>query len=128
MSCVISVAPGQDLARQPGPTFWWWDQGHSRARLSWQTTMWPIAVVYEALDPNATYVVRSTGAGQALLRINGERVAPTVDGKKMGEFKEFPVDSKFLKDRRLVLTWDRPTNEGIAQLAREIPAWRKSGC
>lgn len=100
-----------DGDRAPQPTFWWWDQGKSRARLSWQTTMWPIAVVYEGLDPGATYVVRSTGYGQALLRINGERVVPSIDGKQMGEFKEFPVDSKFVKDRKLTLTWDRPAGE-----------------
>lgn len=110
---VVHLDPeyGPVLTRQPGITFWWWDEGKSRARLSWQVTSWPTAVVYEALDPNAKYIVRSTGAGQALLRINGERVEPTVDGKEMGEFKEFPVAAKYLKDRRLVLTWDRPTNE-----------------
>ncbi len=100
-----------DREEAPQPTFWWWDQGKSRARLSWQTTMWPAAVVYEGLDPSATYVVRSTGYGQALLRMNGERVAPTLDGKQMGEFKEFPVDPKFVKDRTLRLTWDRPAGE-----------------
>jgi len=94
------------------PTFWWWDEGKSRARLSWQATLWPEAVVYEGLDPAASYVVRSTGYGQALLRLNGERVQPVVDGKEMGEFKEFVVPSKYVKDRKLVLTWDRPTGEG----------------
>lgn len=92
-----------DGDRAPQPTFWWWDQGKSRARLSWQTTMWRIAVVYKGLDPGATYVVRSTGYGQALPRINGERVVPSIDGKQMGKFKEFPVDSKFVKDRKLTL-------------------------
>jgi hypothetical protein len=101
--------PGSE--RRPEPTFWWWDQGKSRARLSWQATMWPRAVEYEGLDPNATYVVCSTGYGQALLRMNGERVLPTLDGKEMGEFKEFPVAARHIKDRKLVLTWDRPTDE-----------------
>jgi len=100
-----------ESAKTPEPTFWWWDQGKSRARLSWQTTMWPVAEVYDGLDQRATYVVRSSGYGQALMRINGERVAPSIDGKEMEEFKEFPVNSKFLKDRKLVLTWDRPTGE-----------------
>lgn len=99
-------------ARQPQPTFWWWDEGKSRARLSWQATMWPHSVVYEGLDPKGSYVVRSTGYGQALLRLNGERVEPTVDGKEMGEFKEFVVPSKYVKDRKLTLTWDRLNNEG----------------
>jgi hypothetical protein len=101
-----------ERSRAPQPTFWWWDEGMSRARLSWQTTMWPAAMVYEALDPNASYVVRSTGFNHALLRINGERVDPVIDGKKMGEFKEWRVDPKYLKGGRLVLTWDRPADEG----------------
>ncbi len=100
-----------DSPRHPTPTFWWWDQGKSRARLSWQVTMWPAAMVYEGLSEHGRYVVRSSGFGQALLKINGERVTPTVDGKQMGEFKEFPVDPKYLAGRRLVLTWDRPQHE-----------------
>lgn len=100
-----------DSPKQPEPTFWWWDEGKSRARLSWQVTMWPIAMVYEGLSGNGTYVVRSSGFGQALLRINGELVAPALDGKEMGEFKEFPVAPEFLKHGRLVLTWDRPKGE-----------------
>jgi len=105
-----NVEAGQESARQPEPTFWWWDEGKSRARLTWQVTMWPIAVVYEALDPDATYIVRSTGAGQALLRMNGERVEPSFEARAMG-LKGFAVAPKYLKERKLVLTWDRPTNE-----------------
>jgi hypothetical protein len=30
---------------------------------------------------------------------------------KMGEFKEFPVDPKFLKSGRIVLTWDKAVGE-----------------
>jgi hypothetical protein len=102
---------GPELEERPQPTFWWWDQGKSRARLSWQVTLWPTALVYEGIDPDADYAVRSTGYGQALLRINGERVEPTLNGTQMGEFKQFPVASRFVKSRKLVLTWDRPQNE-----------------
>ena len=104
--------------RPSGPTFWWWNDGKSRARLSWQVTQWPTAIVYAGIDPNATYRVRTSGYGQALLRINDERVEPTLNGKQMGEFKEFPVAPKYLKDRKLVLTWDPPWNE-------ENLNWRK---
>ncbi len=97
--------------RGPEPTFWWWDSGRSRARLSWQTTMWPARMVYEGLDPRGTYVLRTGGYGQSLVRMDGQRVAPTVDRKKMGEFKEFAVSQEFVKDGRLVLTWDLPTDE-----------------
>jgi hypothetical protein len=105
-------ANGPTLTRERGTTFWWWDQGKSRARLSWQTTTWPTAMVYEGLDPKAAYVVRSTGYGQALLRVDGDRVKPTITGKQMGDISEFPVPAAALKDRRLILTWDIPTNEG----------------
>jgi hypothetical protein len=110
---VVHCCPGNGpvLKEHPQPTFWWWIQGKSRARLSWQVTLWPAAMVYEGLDPDSQYVVRSTGYGQAFLRINGERVEPTIDGTQMGEFKEFPVDSRFVKNRKLVLTWDGPPNE-----------------
>jgi hypothetical protein len=101
-----------ELQADRTPTFWWWDDGMSRARLSWQCTLdWPLGVMYEGLDPQASYTVRSTGYGQALLRIDGQRVEPTLDGKEMGEFKEFPVPAEHLQDAKLVLTWDRPTDE-----------------
>jgi hypothetical protein len=100
---------GQAIERDP--TFWWWDEGKSRARLSWQVTQWPRSVTYEGLDPNGIYVVRSSGYGQALLRINGDRVEPIVNGTKMGEWKEFRVAEQYLKNRKLVLTWDAPRNE-----------------
>lgn len=93
------------------PLFWWWDNGKSRARLSWQVTLWPKAAVYEGLDPKGTYVVRTTGYGQGLLRMDGDRVKPAIDGREMNEFKEFAVPASKLDDGKLVLTWDRPTDE-----------------
>ncbi len=94
------------------PMFSWWDEGKSRARLTWQVSMWPVNVTYDGLNPKASYVVRSSGYGQALLRVNGDRVQPTADGREMGDVKEFPIDPKYLQDGKLVLTWDRPTDEG----------------
>ena len=107
----VAKSPHVQPEVAPDRTYWWWDQGRSRARITWQITMWPRAMIYEGLDPGAAYVVRTSGAGQANLRINGERVMPVIDGKKMGEFKEFPVDPRFLKDRKLVLTFDQPVGE-----------------
>jgi hypothetical protein len=106
-----SCGPGTISAKPPQPSFWWWDEGMSRARLSWQVSMWPPCMVYRDLDPKGDYIVRTTGYGQELLRMNGTPVRPTVDGKEMGEFKEFPVPPELLRDRRLVLTWVRPSNE-----------------
>lgn len=106
-----SCGPGIVSEKHSEPSFWWWDEGMSRARLSWQVTMWPPCMVYRDLDPKGDYIVRTTGYGQELLRMNGTPVRPSVDGKEMGEFKEFPVLPECLRDGRLVLTWVRPGNE-----------------
>lgn len=94
------------------PLFWWWDNGKSRARLTWQATRWPASMQYDGLDPQARYVVRTQGYGQCLLRVDGERVQPVVDGKEMGEFKEFAIPARHLADGKIVLTFDIPTDEG----------------
>jgi len=97
------------LIRNPSPGYWWWDNGFSRKRLSWQVSMdWPIAVRYEHIDPNAEYVVRITGYGDALMRINQERVEATTYGRGIGEIKEFPVPRKAAQSGQIVVTWDRP--------------------
>ena len=57
---------------------------------------WPLAMHYTGLDKRADYVVRTTGYGTCLLAIDGERVRPTIDGKGIGEFKEFPVPKHLL--------------------------------
>jgi hypothetical protein len=97
------------MTRNPNPGYWWWDNGFSRKRLSWQVSMdWPNAVRYEHVDPNADYVIRITGYGDALARINGNRVAPTVYGKGIGEIKEFPVPPEAVHSGQIVVTWDQP--------------------
>jgi len=116
-------ANGPELAKPSETTFWWWDNGMSRARLSWQVSSWPTAMVYEGLNPQSAYVVRSSGAGQALLRVNGARVPGKVvqsisGGKQTAQITEFAVPQNDLKGRKLVLTWDRPTDE-------ENLNWRK---
>jgi len=97
------------LVRNPNPGYWWWDNGFSRQRLSWQVSMdWPIAVRYERIDPNASYVVRITGYGDALTRINQNRVTPTAYGRGIGEFKEFHVPQDAVRSGQIIVTWDRP--------------------
>ena len=107
----VFTEPGEEA--HPEPTLWWWDDGKSRARLSWQITMnYPEAVVYEGLDPEATYTVRCSGYGKFLLNIDGESVGNPDDSAQMGEVRDFAVPAKHLQDRKLVLTWTRPTDEG----------------
>ena len=101
------------MEKNPNPGFWWWDDGSSRKRLSWQTSMdWPLGLAYHHLDPQATYRVRLTGYGQVKLRANGQLLTPTRDAKQeIGEFKEFPVPPNLIKDGKLKLTFDLPTDE-----------------
>ena len=95
------------MEKNPSPGFWWWDEGSSRKRLSWQTSLdWPLGLVYQRLDPAASYRVRLTGYGEARLRLNGESATPTLYGKGIGEFKEFPVPPRLLKEGKLLLTFD----------------------
>jgi hypothetical protein len=98
-----------NTARTPIPEVLWWDEGASRKRPSWMDVMnWPIAMHYTGLDPSADYTVRMTGFGTCLLSIDGERVRPTIDGKGIGEFKEFVVPKHLVKDGVLRLTFERP--------------------
>lgn len=108
----VFTEPGEEA--HPEPILWWWDNGMSRARLSWQTSMnYPEAVVYEGLDPDAAYTVRCGGYGKFLLRIDGEPVFDAAPQTfEMGELQDFTVPAKYLEDRKLVLTWDYPTDEG----------------
>ena len=101
------------MERNPNPGFWWWDNGSSRKRLSWQTSMdWPLGLAYHHLDPQAPYRVRLTGYGQAKVRANGQLLTPTRDARHdIGEFKEFSVPANLLKDGKLVLTFDAAPDE-----------------
>ncbi len=111
---VVRGKTGSGTSRDPEPTHWWWDEGFSRQRLSWQVSMdWPSAVTYERIDPNGDYVIRSTGYGEALTRINGQRVTPTLYGKGIGEIKEFPVPREAVRSGQIVVTWDQPEETGL---------------
>lgn len=127
-----NVLRGEDLntdplmERDPNPGYWWWDGGYSRQRLSFQTTLdFPLALVYEQLDPDARYVIRFTGYGDAKTRANGVLLTPTVYGKEIGEFKEFPVPQELSATGRLVITWDKLDEEHLnwRQQSRIAEAW-----
>lgn len=100
---------GRATAKTPIPEVLWWDSGRSRERPAWMVVMnWPLAMLYDDLDPDAEYVIRTTGFGTCLMSIDGERVEPTRDGRDIGEIKEFPVPRRLLADGTLRLTFERP--------------------
>lgn len=86
----------------------WWDGGKSRKRLSTQLFQNFPRIVYEDLDPKGRYLIRIAGYGDALLRIDGERISPTLYNKELEEFKEFPIDRRFFQDGKLEVSFDEP--------------------
>jgi hypothetical protein len=110
----------------PLPLFVWEQNGQSRARLSSQTTLrWPVAIVYERLDPQRAYTLRLNGLGEARPRIDGQPVAPTSSGRMPDVFKEYAVPREALSDGRLVVTFDPvdDTNLNWRQQSRLSEAW-----
>lgn len=58
-------------------------------------------------------LIRIAGYGEALLRIDGERVDPTVYNKGLEEFKEFAVPVKYVCDGKIEVTFDEPEESKI---------------
>ncbi len=86
----------------------WWDNGFSRKRLSTQLFQNFPKLIYEDLDPAGDYTLRIAGYGEALLRVNGERVDPFIYNKDLEEFKEFHIASKYVRDGRIEVSFDEP--------------------
>jgi len=86
----------------------WWDNGMSRKRLSTQLFQNFPRLEYPDLDPNGRYIIRIAGYGDALLRVDGERIEPTIYNKGLEEFKEFPISQKFVSDGKIEVSFDQP--------------------
>lgn len=100
-----------DNMNLPGLMFWVDKSPLARSRQSWFSDEgWPTALKYPKVDPNSEYLVRTTGVGDCLLRVNGVRLAPTLNGRKVGEIKEFPIPRVLYRDGQITLTFD-PTFE-----------------
>jgi hypothetical protein len=93
--------------------FAWWDNGNSRARLSWQTFQRDPILEYEDLDPNGRYLLRVCGYGEALVRVDGRRLEPIRYNKEIGQFKEFIVPRPLVGDGQLLVTFDQPEESQI---------------
>lgn len=95
------------MQRSPNPGPWWWDQGFSRERLAWQMTQsYPITMVYWGLDPDAQYLLRMTGRGNASIRANGKALTPETYSTGLGEFKEYLIPRPLSATGELTLIWD----------------------
>ncbi len=91
----------------------WENDGLSRKRLSTQLFQFTPQLQYNELDPNANYLIRVSGLGEAFLRANGERLKPTKYEKGPGQFKEFPLPKALIKAGKLNITFDKPNEEHL---------------
>jgi hypothetical protein len=122
----VSGANPPELEDGPTPHFTWEQEGRSRKRLSWQVSLrWPIALVYEQIDPSARYVVRLNGNGDVRLRINGTPVQPTHPSTTLGDPKVFEVPLEAIRSRRIVLSFDDidESDRNWRQHSRVHEAW-----
>ncbi len=104
----ISKGPRVKTRTDDGTDVAWWDSGLSRKRLSTQLFQNFPVLEYHDLDPNGRYVIRIAGYGDALLRVDGERIEPTVYNKGLEEFKEFHLTHKYVADGQIKVTFDQP--------------------
>ncbi|NND34755.1 MAG: hypothetical protein HKN76_19370, partial [Saprospiraceae bacterium] len=93
--------------------FAWWDNGNSRARLSWQVFQRAPELIYTDLDPDGRYLLRICGYGEALARVDGLRLEPILYDKDMGQFKEFIVPRSLVGDSKIHVTFDQPEESQI---------------
>ena len=107
------VLRGESIVTDPAfdrtavPFFLKWDDGFTRKRNSWPTNVhWPEGMVYDNLDTEATYVIRVTGTGRLVMRVNGEILTSDNEDGGVGEFRHYAVPQNLTQTGRLELTWD----------------------
>lgn len=96
----------------------WWDSGKSRKRLSSQLFQREPALDYINLDPGARYIIRVAGYGEALLRVDGQRLSPKIYNKEQDSFKEWIVPLSLTQDGKISVTFDGPEESDLN--------WRKN--
>jgi hypothetical protein len=86
----------------------WRENGFSRERLSFQLYQRSPQLEYSNLDPGARYKIKIVGFGDALLRVDGERLAPIEYGKELNTFKEWIVPLTATQDGKISVSFDIP--------------------
>ena len=86
----------------------WWEDGFSRTRLSTQTFQKSPELDYTNLQPDARYIIRIAGAGEALLRVDGKRLEPILYNRDTETFKEWIVPLALTQDGQIKVSFDEP--------------------
>ena len=121
----ISQSPHVKTQSHKSYGYAWWNDGMSRKRLSTQLYQHLPVLVYEGLDPDGSYIVRIAGEGEALLRVDGERIAHLAYSKEFETFKEFHLSKKYVSDGTITLTFDEADelNLGWRQQSKISDVW-----
>jgi hypothetical protein len=104
----ISKGPRVKTRTEDATDVAWWDNGFSRKRLSTQLFQNFPKLEYPDLDPNGRYIIRIAGYGDALLRVDGDRMEPLIYNKGLEEFKEFLIPPVYVSDGKISVTFDQP--------------------
>ena len=104
----LSKGPRVKTRTEDATDVLWADNGLSRLRLSSQLFQNFPRLDYADLDPKAMYTIRISGYGEALLRVDGVRIEPTIYKKGLEEFKEFQLSPQYVSDGKIEVTFDEP--------------------
>jgi hypothetical protein len=104
----VSKGPRVKTQSEDATDVAWWDDGFSRARLSSQLFQKCPELVYQNLQMGARYVIRVVGTGEALLRVDGQRVEPIKYSRDPDSVKEWIVPLTLTQDGKLHVTFDEP--------------------
>ncbi|MFO1095220.1 MAG: hypothetical protein U0992_18235 [Planctomycetaceae bacterium] len=94
-------------------SYWWFNEGKSRLRLSWLITGSPAALVYEDLDPKAKYTLKFSGFGDLKPQVNGQPLTATKYETEQNTLKEFPVPEGAIHNGKLTVTFETVYLRGV---------------
>ena len=80
----------------------------SRKRLSTQLFQNFPKLEYPDLDPGGRYIIRISGYGDAMIRVDGKRLEPIFYNKGLEEFNEFLVPVICVSDGIIEVSFDQP--------------------
>lgn len=109
----ISKGPRVETISEDATDIAWWDNGKSRQRLSFQTFQRCPLLHYTNLDPNGRYKIQVCGSGDALLRVDNQRIYPVIYHKDGEGFKEWVLPKTTTADGKITVSFDEPEESNL---------------
>lgn len=109
----ISKGPRVETISDDATDIAWWDNGKSRQRLSFQTFQRCPLLHYTNLDPNGRYRIQVCGSGDALLRVDNQRIYPVIYNKDGEGFKEWVLPITTTADGKITVSFDEPEESNL---------------